>query len=106
MEQKEELLRDMGVDALLVVPFNHYFSRWTADRFIDEFLVAALHVEEVHIGRDFCFGAGREGKLEKLAAAGASHGFGVVGVDDVKIRGMAFPVRWCATRSRKGRCTW
>jgi riboflavin kinase/FMN adenylyltransferase len=88
LSQKEELLRDMGVDALMIVPFTHEFSRWTADRFIDEFLVKALQVNEVRIGRDFAFGAGREGNLAKLEAAGARAGFRVEGVDDVKIRGI------------------
>src|SRR5688572_14966530 len=88
LAQKEELLREMGVDALLVVPFSHEFSRWTAGKFIDEFLVSALDVKEVRIGRDFCFGAGREGNLEVLAAAGKRAGFEVMGVGDVKIRGI------------------
>ncbi len=88
LAQKEELLREMDVDAMLVVPFTHEFSTWTADRFIDEFLVGALQVKEVRIGQDFCFGAGREGNLAKLTAAGAQHGFAVMGIDDVKIRGM------------------
>jgi len=86
--QKEELLREMGVDAMLIVPFTHEFSRWTADRFIEEFLVNALQVKEVRIGRDFCFGAGREGNLAKLTEAGAKFGFEVMGLDDVKIRGI------------------
>ena len=30
----------------MIVPFTHEFSRWTADRFIDEFLVGALKVTE------------------------------------------------------------
>ena len=88
LAQKEELLRAMDVDAMLVVPFSHEFSRWTADRFIEEFLVSALDVKEVRIGRDFCFGAGREGNLQKLTAAGARFGFEVMGVEDVKVRGM------------------
>ncbi|HYH10307.1 MAG TPA: bifunctional riboflavin kinase/FAD synthetase [Thermoanaerobaculia bacterium] len=88
LAQKEELLREMGVDAMLVVPFSHEFSRWTADRFIEEFLVSALQVHEVRIGRDFCFGAGREGNLARLTAAGERHNFAVMGVDDVKIRGI------------------
>jgi riboflavin kinase/FMN adenylyltransferase len=88
LSQKEELLGAMDVDALLVVPFTHEFSRWTADRFIDEFLVSALQVKEVRIGRDFCFGAGREGNLEKLKAAGARHGFAVQGIEEIRIRGM------------------
>ena len=88
LSQKEELLRGFGVDALLVVPFSHEFSRWTADRFISEFLVAALKVSEVRIGRDFCFGAGREGNLAKLQAAGQQYGFAVEGVSEVRIRGI------------------
>ena len=88
LAQKEELLREMEVDALLVVPFTHEFSRWTADRFIEEFLVGALRVAEVRIGRDFCFGAGREGTLARLEAAGKRLGFEVRGIDEVRIRGI------------------
>jgi riboflavin kinase / FMN adenylyltransferase len=88
LAQKEEILRAMDVEALLVIPFTHEFSRWTADRFIQEFLVSALQVKEVRIGRDFCFGAGREGNLAKLEAAGARLGFGVQGIDEIRIRGI------------------
>ncbi|MEO6260119.1 MAG: bifunctional riboflavin kinase/FAD synthetase [Thermoanaerobaculia bacterium] len=88
MSQKEEILRDLGVDALLIVPFSHEFAQWTADRFIEEFLVAALQVREVLIGRDFCFGARREGTLAKLREAGARSRFAVDGIDDVQVRGI------------------
>jgi len=98
LSQKEELIRDMGVDAMLVVPFTHEFSRWTADRFIEEFLVGALQVTEVRIGRDFAFGAGREGHLEKLQSAGRQFGFDVHGVDEVRIRG----IRVSSSRIRRG----
>ena len=88
LSQKEEILRAMGVDALLVIPFTHDFSRWPADRFIQEFLVNALKVTEVRIGRDFCFGAGRQGNLAKLKEAGARFGFAVDGIDEIRIRGI------------------
>jgi riboflavin kinase/FMN adenylyltransferase len=88
LPQKEELLRAMGVDALLIVPFTHEFSRWTADRFIQEFLVSALKVVEVRIGSDFCFGAGRTGNLEKLTTAGQRYGFDVHGVAEVRVHGI------------------
>lgn len=88
LPQKQEILEAMGVDAMLVVPFTHDFSRWTADRFIADFLVSALNVHEIRIGRDFCFGAGREGNLAKLTAAGKRFGFEVTGVDEVRIRGI------------------
>lgn len=88
LAQKEELLAEMGVDAMIVVPFTPEFSRWTATKFVDEFLVAALAVVEVRIGRDFCFGAGREGNLAFLQAAGARHGFAVEGIPEVRRRGI------------------
>ena len=88
LAQKEEILREMGVDALLIIPFTHEFSRWTADHFIEEFLVSALRVAEIRIGRDFAFGAGREGNLAKLQRAGERLGFGVEGIGDVTIRGI------------------
>jgi riboflavin kinase / FMN adenylyltransferase len=88
LAQKEELMREIGVDALLIVPFTHELSCWTADHFIDELLVNALDVKEVRIGRDFCFGAGREGNLARLTAAGERRGFAVHGIDDVKLRGI------------------
>jgi riboflavin kinase/FMN adenylyltransferase len=88
LAQKEELLGDLGVDALLIVPFTPDFSCWSADRFISELLAGALKVAEVKIGRDFCFGAGRSGNLTKLQEAGARLGFAVEGVDDVRLRGI------------------
>lgn len=85
--QKEELLAKHDVDALIIVPFTPEFSRWPADRFVEEFLVDALKVREIRIGRDFCFGAGREGNLERLTGLGAKYGFSVEGVDDVRLAG-------------------
>src|SRR5260221_11938252 len=47
LAQKEEILREMDVDALLVVPFSHEFSRWTAERVIQGFLIDARQASEV-----------------------------------------------------------
>lgn len=102
LPQKEEILRDMGVDAMLVIPFTHEFSRWTADRFIEDFLVHALNAAEVHIGRDFAFGAGREGTLGKLQQAGQRLGFAVRGVDDIRIRGIRVSSSLIRDAIRKG----
>lgn len=102
LPQKEEILRAMGVDAMLVIPFTHEFSRWTADRFIEDFLVHALNAAEVHIGRDFAFGAGREGTLAKLQQAGEKHGFAVRGVDDIRIRGIRVSSSLIRDAIRKG----
>ena len=88
LAQKEELLAGSGLTAMVVIPFTPEFSRWTANRFIDELLGARLAVREIHVGSDFCFGAGREGSLELLAARGRELGFEAHRIDDILSRGI------------------
>ena len=88
LAQKEELLADSGLTAMAVIPFTPEFSRWTASRFIDDLLVARLGAREVHVGSDFCFGAGREGTLELLATRGRELGFEAHRIDDIRTRGI------------------
>ncbi len=73
---------------MVVIPFTPEFSRWTAERFIEELLVSRLGVREVHVGSDFCFGAGREGTLELLASHGRKFGFEAHRIDDIRSRGI------------------
>ncbi|HVR42162.1 MAG TPA: bifunctional riboflavin kinase/FAD synthetase [Thermoanaerobaculia bacterium] len=102
LHQKEEILASMGVDAMLIVPFTHELSRWTADRFIRELLIGALRVREIRIGEDFGFGAGREGNLEMLKRFGERYGFGVEGVPQVRIRGIRVSSSLVRDSIRKG----
>jgi riboflavin kinase/FMN adenylyltransferase len=73
---------------MAVIPFTPDFSCWTAARFVDEILVARLGVREIHVGSDFCFGAGREGTLEYLANRGSELGFVARRIDDIRSRGI------------------
>lgn len=102
LSQKEEILESMGIDAMLVVPFTHEFSRWTAAKFILEFLVGALKVVEVRIGADFGFGAGREGNLRLLEEFGNRHGFAVGGIPQVQIDGIRVSSSLVRDAVRKG----
>jgi len=88
VSQKETLLEKTGLSALAIVPFTPEFSRWEAEKFVSEFLVSRLKVKEIHIGKDFCFGAGRSGTLETLQEMGSRYGFTAHGVEDVRIRGI------------------
>lgn len=88
LAQKEELLAGTGLSGMVVIPFTPEFSRWSANRFIDELLVARLGVREVRVGSDFCFGAGREGNLELLESRGRELGFAAHRIDDILSRGI------------------
>jgi riboflavin kinase/FMN adenylyltransferase len=85
--QKADLLAAAGVDATLVLTFDQERSRQSADAFVREVIVGALHAQAVLCGRDFRFGAGGAGDVELLRALGAELGFSVVLIDDVRADG-------------------
>ncbi|MFZ5863327.1 MAG: riboflavin biosynthesis protein RibF [Nitrospirota bacterium] len=77
-EQKIECLTALGVDVVLALPFTPEFARRSAEQFVREDLGARLGAREVHVGRNFKFGKGREGRVEDLERLGASSGMRVM----------------------------
>jgi len=73
----------LGVDAMLVVKFDHRFSQLTGTEFIDRVLVDGLQARHVVVGYDFTFGRDRGGNTEMLAARGAKAGFTFNAVEPV-----------------------
>jgi riboflavin kinase/FMN adenylyltransferase len=80
---KARMLSALGLDGLVVVPFDRTFSTVTADAFVEDILVDRLKIEGVVVGRDFHFGKGRGGSPATLVSQGRSLGFGVTVVDPV-----------------------
>jgi riboflavin kinase/FMN adenylyltransferase len=85
--QKEALLAETGLDALLVVRFTPSLSRLPARRFVRDFLVRGLAVREVYVGSGFVFGRDREGDLSLLQTMGDSFGFAAFGFEEVSSGG-------------------
>lgn len=81
--QKERLLEELGIDAMLVVRFTPEFSRVPARDFVRGFLHERLDLKEVYVGASFVFGHRREGNLELLRQMGEELGFAVGGVEEV-----------------------
>lgn len=74
-EQKLALLESLGIDAVVVVPFDRELAAMPAEAFATEILHDACGVREVHIGPDFRFGRGRIGDVAMLERLGAKLGF-------------------------------
>lgn len=66
IDHKVQLLRDLGVELLLIVPFDHDFAALSATEFLD-LVSESGHLAHISVGEDWKFGRGREGKLEFLA---------------------------------------
>jgi riboflavin kinase/FMN adenylyltransferase len=60
-EIKRDLIAGLGVEELVVIPFDADFSHKTADEFIDEVLVQRLTATHVSVGENFQFGARAQG---------------------------------------------
>ena len=68
VKRKAELLSRLGVQELVVVPFDAEFAARTAERFVDEVLVGALGATHVSVGENFRFGQRAQGTPALLQA--------------------------------------
>ncbi len=64
-QEKVKLLNDLGVDALIILPFNEELANMSADEFIKRYLIKQ-GVSHVSTGFDFRFGKMGEGEVELL----------------------------------------
>lgn len=58
LEEKERLLRQTGVDEIVVLPFTQELSRLTAREFMEQVLHKELNVRALVLGYDHAFGHG------------------------------------------------
>lgn len=70
LDEKLELLEQLGIDHVVVVPFTEAFANQPAEDYIRNFLVEKFHPHTIIIGYDHRFGRDRQGDyllLEKMA---------------------------------------
>jgi riboflavin kinase/FMN adenylyltransferase len=80
MDRKAELVAELGVDAMCVLPFTPEFSRLSPETFTHTVLVEQLHAAQVVVGENFTYGHRATGNVETLTAQGRRFGFAVEGV--------------------------
>ena len=68
LDAKAELIGGLGVQELVLIPFDAQFALQTPQEFIDHVLVERLCATHVSVGENFRFGHGAAGDTEMLAA--------------------------------------
>ena len=66
LDEKIIHLNEIGIDSLVIHPFNKSFSLLSANQFIKDFLVDKLKIKHIIIGYDHRFGKGREASVTDL----------------------------------------
>ena len=73
--RRAELMGELGVDAVLVLPFTLAFSQLSPEDFVRQVLVETLHAAVVVEGPNFRFGHRASGNVQLLAELGGRYGF-------------------------------
>lgn len=90
IEERSFILKQLGLDYLLVKEFTKEFSRLSAEEFVQDILVNQLNVKKVIIGYDHRFGRNRNADINDLIKFGELFGFEVEeisaqDIDDVAV---------------------
>lgn len=89
INEKAELLEQLGIDHLIITPFSRDFSNQTAEEYIRDVLVNKIGTKKIVIGYDHRFGKDRQGGLEDLLRLGPVYGFDVVEIPEQDINEVA-----------------
>lgn len=85
MAEKAALLEDYGVENLIIHPFDHAFSRLTAEEFVKDVLVGKLNISKIIIGHDHRFGRNRTATITDLLQFGEEYGFEVEQISALEV---------------------
>ena len=73
-EEKLELLEPLGIQQLVLVPFNRQLAQLSAAEFVEQVLLGCLKARQIAVGANFRFGRGREGDTNTLRALAEAAG--------------------------------
>ncbi len=65
---KRDVIEGLGVEELVVIPFDREFAQQSAEEFIEQVLIEKLGAVRVSVGENFRFGAKAKGDPAMLAA--------------------------------------
>lgn len=97
LQKKLQLIRETGIEHILVVPFTKEFAALSATEYIQQFLVGPLHPHSIIIGYDHHFGHDRKGNIDLLRQYAPQYGYEVVEISAQLIQQAAVS----STRIRK-----
>lgn len=85
LEERAQILNNMGVDEMVVIPFTRDFSLLSSEDFIEKIIYQQIGVRHFIIGYDHQFGKNREGTIGTIKRLGEMFGFDVhlVGAQEV-----------------------
>ena len=75
--EKVALIEELGIENIVIHPFDEAFSRLTAEEFVRDVLVEKFQIHKIIIGYDHRFGRNRTADINDLIGFGLEYGFEV-----------------------------
>lgn len=75
IQERREILEEIGIDVLLIIPFTRDFSLLSSEEFVEKIVFEKVGVSEFVIGYDHHFGKDRTGTIETVVNLGKELGF-------------------------------
>jgi riboflavin kinase/FMN adenylyltransferase len=73
LDEKVQQLRSLGVDQLVLLPFDKELTALSPEDFVEKILVQQLRCQQISVGQDFCFGKQRRGTAKDLQLIAAKY---------------------------------
>jgi riboflavin kinase / FMN adenylyltransferase len=77
IDEKIELLENLGLSNLIIHPFDETFSQLSAEEFVTKILVEKLKIKKIILGHDHRFGKNRSASIDDLTVFGKKYKFEV-----------------------------
>lgn len=78
LEQKTELIADLGLDVLICPPFDRTIADISPEAFLCDILITRIGMKAIVVGKDYRFGKERAGTIETLMNERQRLGFEVI----------------------------
>lgn len=73
LDEKVQQLRSLGVEQLVLLPFDKELSALSPEEFVEKIIVKQLQCRRISVGEDFCFGKERRGTARELQLLAAKY---------------------------------
>ena len=100
IEEKTLLLDNLGINNLVIHPFDNVFSQMSGEDFVKQILVDTFHIQKIIIGYDHRFGKGGSCDIDDLIYFGTKYGFEVEQISAQEINEVSIS----STKIRKALC--
>ena len=102
IEEKINLFEKIGIDYLIIHPFDYKFSRLTSEEFVKTILVDTFNIQKIIIGYDHRFGRNRTADINDLIVFGNDYNFDVEQISAEEINAIAISSTKIRTAIQEG----